>query len=136
MFAFCVFSLLTTKLSIWFQTRERHRKQINALCPSFTSLRPIMFKLHMLLLMPMMITTTCSLTFYLCTDCKCDGIAAFNSRTNSNPPLAHDDDFCLQNQTTAPPSFSFKTIVIVILLISVCLLWNKPSSCTDCKCDG
>jgi hypothetical protein len=59
MFAFCVFSLLTTKLSIWFQTRGRHQKQINALCPSFTSLRPIMFKLCMLLLMPMMITTTC-----------------------------------------------------------------------------
>jgi hypothetical protein len=65
MFAFCVFSLLTTKLSIWFQTRGRHRKQINALCPSFTWLRPLMFKLHMLLLMPMMITTTRSLTFYL-----------------------------------------------------------------------
>ena len=41
--------LLTTKLSIWFQIRGRHRKQINALCPSFTSLAPIMFKLHMLL---------------------------------------------------------------------------------------
>jgi hypothetical protein len=62
---FCVFSLLTTKLSIWFQTKGRHRKQINALCPSFTWLRPLMFKLHMLLLMSMMITTTCSLTFYL-----------------------------------------------------------------------
>ena len=46
MFAFCVLYLLTTKLSIWFQTRGRHRKQINALCPSFTSLRPIIFKLH------------------------------------------------------------------------------------------
>ena len=62
---FVVFSLLTTKLSIWFQTRGRHWKQINSLCPSFTSLRPIMFKLHMLPLMPMMITTTCSLSFYL-----------------------------------------------------------------------
>ena len=30
MFAFCVFSLLTTKLSIWFQTIWRHRKQICA----------------------------------------------------------------------------------------------------------
>jgi hypothetical protein len=40
-------------------------------------------------------------------------------------PLAHDDDFCLQNPTAAPPSFSFKTIVIVVLLIFVCLLWKK-----------
>jgi hypothetical protein len=54
-----------------------------------------------------------------------DGIVVFKSRTNSNPPLAHDDDFCLQNPTTAPPSFSFKTIVIVVLLIFVYLLWKK-----------
>ena len=54
-----------------------------------------------------------------------EGIATFKSRTNSNPPLAHDDDFYLQNQTAAPPSFSFKTIVIVVLLIFVYLLWKK-----------
>jgi len=50
-----------------------------------------------------------------------DGIATFKSRINSNPPLAHDDDFCLQNPTPTPPSFSFKTIVIVVLLMFVCL---------------
>ena len=54
-----------------------------------------------------------------------DRIAAFKSRTNSNPPLAHDDDFYLQNQTTTSPSFSFKTVVIVVLLIFVYLLWKK-----------
>jgi hypothetical protein len=48
-----------------------------------------------------------------------DEIDAFKSRTNSNPP------FCLQNPTTAPPTFSFKTILIVVLLIFVCLLWKK-----------
>ena len=42
-----------------------------------------------------------------------EGITVFKSRTNSNLALAHDDDFYLQNQTAAPPSFSFKTIVIV-----------------------
>jgi hypothetical protein len=54
-----------------------------------------------------------------------EGIATFKSRTNSSPPLDHDDDFYLQNPTTAPPSLSFKTIVIVVLLIFVCLLWKK-----------
>ena len=49
----------------------------------------------------------------------------FKSRTNSNPALAHDDDFYLQNPTTAPASLSFKTVVIVVLLIFVCLLWKK-----------
>ena len=121
----------------------------------------------MLLLMPIMITVTCSLTFYLwklrqpvrvvqtwdessllcCVWCPwaksllqvhrfhgaCykkynsyeEGIAAFKSRTNSNPALAHDDDFYLQNPIAAPPSSSFKTIIIVVLLIFVCLLWKK-----------
>jgi hypothetical protein len=51
-----------------------------------------------------------------------DEIATFKSRTNSNPPLAHDDDFYLQDPTAAPPSFSFKTVVIIVLLIFVCLL--------------
>jgi hypothetical protein len=50
---------------------------------------------------------------------------AFKSRTNSNPALAHDDDFYLQNPTASPPSFSFKTVVTVVLLIFVCLLWKK-----------
>jgi viroplasmin and RNaseH domain-containing protein len=54
-----------------------------------------------------------------------EGIAAFKSRTNSNPALAHDDDFNLQNSTAAPPSLSFKTVVIVVFLIFVCLLWKK-----------
>jgi hypothetical protein len=54
-----------------------------------------------------------------------DGIATFKSRTNSNSPLAHDDDFCLQNLIAAAPSFSFKTVVIVVLLIFVYLLWKK-----------
>jgi viroplasmin and RNaseH domain-containing protein len=54
-----------------------------------------------------------------------EGIVAFKSRTNSNPTLAHDDDFYLQNSTAVPPSFSFKTVVIVVLLIFVCLLWKK-----------
>jgi viroplasmin and RNaseH domain-containing protein len=54
-----------------------------------------------------------------------EGIAAFKSRTNSNPALAHDDDFYLQNPTTTPPSSSFKNLVIVVLLIFVCLLWKK-----------
>jgi hypothetical protein len=53
-----------------------------------------------------------------------EGIAAFKSRTNSNPALAHDD-FYLQNPTAAPPYLSFKTVIIVVLLIFVCLLWNK-----------
>jgi len=52
-------------------------------------------------------------------------IAAFKSRTNSNPALAHDDDFYLQNATAAPPSLSFKTVVSVVLLIFVYLLWKK-----------
>ena len=54
-----------------------------------------------------------------------EGIVAFKSRTNSNPALAHDDDFNLQNPTADPPYLSFKTIVIVVLLIFFCLLWNK-----------
>jgi hypothetical protein len=54
-----------------------------------------------------------------------EGIVAFKSRTNSNPALAHDDDFYLQNPTAAPPYLSFKTVIIVVLLIFVCLLWNK-----------
>jgi hypothetical protein len=54
-----------------------------------------------------------------------EGIAAFKSRTNSNPALAHDDDLYLQNPTAAPPSLSFKIVVIVVLLIFVCLLWKK-----------
>jgi viroplasmin and RNaseH domain-containing protein len=54
-----------------------------------------------------------------------EGIATFKSRTNSNPALAHDDGFYLQNPTVAPPTSSFKTIVIVVLLIFVCLLWKK-----------
>jgi hypothetical protein len=54
-----------------------------------------------------------------------EGIAAFKSRTNSNPALAHDDDFYLQNPTIAPPYLSFKTVVIVVLLIFICLLWKK-----------
>ena len=48
-----------------------------------------------------------------------DEIATFKSRTNSNPP------FYLQNPTAALTSFSFKIIVIVVLLIFVCLLWKK-----------
>jgi viroplasmin and RNaseH domain-containing protein len=60
-------------------------------------------------------------------------VAAFNSRrNNSNPPLAQDDDICLQNPTAAPLSFSFKTVVIAVLFIYVCHLWKKLSSCTDC----
>jgi hypothetical protein len=51
-----------------------------------------------------------------------EGIVAFKSRTNSNLALTYDDDFYLQNPTTAPPSLSFKTVVIVVLLIFVCLL--------------
>jgi hypothetical protein len=39
--------------------------------------------------------------------------------------LANDDDFYLQNPTTALPSFSLKIVVIVVLLILVCLLWKK-----------
>jgi ribonuclease HI len=53
-----------------------------------------------------------------------EGIAAFKSRTNSNPALAHDDDFYLQNPTTTLPYLSFKTIVVVVILIFVCLLWK------------
>jgi hypothetical protein len=53
-----------------------------------------------------------------------EGIVA-KSRTNSNPALAHDDDFYLQNPTAAPPSLSFKTVVIVVLLIFICILWKK-----------
>jgi hypothetical protein len=63
--------------------------------------------------------------FYKKYNCYEEGIAAFKSRTNSNPALAHDDDFYLQNPTAAPPSFSFKTVVTVVLLIFVCLLWKK-----------
>jgi hypothetical protein len=48
-----------------------------------------------------------------------DGIVAIKSRTKSNSP------FCLQNPTAAPPFFSFKTVVIVVLLVFVCLLWKK-----------
>jgi hypothetical protein len=48
-----------------------------------------------------------------------EGVAAFKSRTNSNPALAHDDDFYLQNPTAAPPSLSSKTVVIIVLLIFV-----------------
>jgi hypothetical protein len=47
------------------------------------------------------------------------------SRTNSNPALAHDDDFYLQNPIAAPPPLSFKTVVIVVLLIFICILWKK-----------
>jgi hypothetical protein len=54
-----------------------------------------------------------------------EGITAVKSRTNSNPLLAHDDDFYLQNPIAAPPSLSFKTIVIVVLLIFVYLQWKK-----------
>ena len=54
-----------------------------------------------------------------------EGIAAFKSRTNSNPPLAHGYDFYLQNPAASPPSLSFKTVVIVVILIFVCLLWKK-----------
>jgi viroplasmin and RNaseH domain-containing protein len=54
-----------------------------------------------------------------------EGIAAFKSRTNSNPALVHDDDFYLQNTTAAPPSSSFKIVVIVVFLIFVYLLWKK-----------
>jgi hypothetical protein len=174
MFAFYVFSLLTTKLSIWFQIRWRNRKKINALCLSFTWLRPLMSKVHMLLLMPMMITAhlftdillvklrqpiwvmqiwdesslLCCVqwlwarVYYNWPDYQeqvywfhgaCykkynsyeEGNAGFKSRINTNPPLAHDDDFYLQSLTTAPPSLSFKTIVIVVLLIFICLLWKK-----------
>ena len=39
-----------------------------------------------------------------------EGIAAFKSRTHSNPPLAHDDDFYLQNPTAAPPSSPSKLL--------------------------
>ena len=61
-----------------------------------------------------------------------DGIVAFNLGIKSNPPLAHDDDLYLQKQIAAPPSFSFKTVVIVVLLIS-CLspMEEALSSCTD-----
>ena len=54
-----------------------------------------------------------------------EGIVAFKSRTNSNLALAHDDDFYLQNPIAAPPSLSFKTVVIIVLLIFVYLLWKK-----------
>jgi hypothetical protein len=54
-----------------------------------------------------------------------EGIAAFKSRTNSNLALAHDDGFYLPNPIAAPPSFSFKIIVIVVLLICVYLLWKN-----------
>jgi hypothetical protein len=49
--------------------------------------------------------------------------------------LADDDDICLRKPTVAPPSFSFKTIVIVVLFIYVCHLWKKLSSRTDRKFD-
>jgi hypothetical protein len=64
-----------------------------------------------------------------------DAIATFNSRNNSNPLLADDDDICLRKPIVAPPSFSFKTIVIVVLFIYICHLWKKLSSCTDRKFD-
>jgi hypothetical protein len=54
-----------------------------------------------------------------------EGIAAFKSRTNSNPALAHDDDFNLQNCCNCS-------------LLDLCLspMEEALSSCTNYKCDG
>jgi hypothetical protein len=65
-----------------------------------------------------------------------EGIAAFKSRTNSNPTSAHDDDIYLQNPIAAPPSWSFKIVVIVVLNLCLSPMEEALSSCTDCKCDG
>jgi len=46
--------------------------------------------------------------------------------SSQEPTQIHPyDDFYLPNPTTAPPSFSFKTVVMVFLLIFVSLLWKK-----------
>ena len=49
-----------------------------------------------------------------------DAVDDFNLRTNSKPPLPADDDLFLEKPVATTLSFSFKTVVILLLSIYVC----------------